>query len=225
MINYWISFLFIILFNTNLLANSDSISQPNWIRNKIAFGRSQHIQYFGNKNKASTLFNKAYYLSFAPVNLKGFKPFLGISYEYFFTKAACLTCESSNYKNITGESIHFINFSSAGAGFSYELTFKTKKGKEVEMLIGASLERFIFKKAYILQKDQKMSTTTPFVSTNQFYNHYFFKDMIGFRAYNDSNYKVFVQLSGLVLRNERLYYSPINYTFHNFMLGFKVFLK
>lgn len=225
MVNYWLSFFISLLFSAKLWANSDSLIHKTWLRNKISFGRSQHIQYPGRSSHVNTLLNKAYYVSLNPINIRGLKPFIGINYEYFFTRAICNTCIKIDPQFVDAKAFHFINFLTIGTGITYEYTFKNKEGKELELMIGASIERYFYRQAYIFQTVDKIKKTTTFVNTHPFYNSYFFKDMIGFRAYNAHNYKVFIQLSGLLLRNERLYYQAINHTFNNFMLGFKVYLK
>jgi hypothetical protein len=220
-------FCFLILLSKGLFAQLDSVNQKSWIRNKTAFGRSQHILYFGNNKvyKTNTLFNKAYYASFAPVQIKGFKPFLSLNYEYFITQAICYTCVNADNIFSSKKQLHFINLASLGLGFSQEIKFKNKKGKEFELIFGASIERYLFKRAFIFNQNELLKKATPFVSADSFFNQYFFKDLYGFRVYNSINYKVFIQLSGIMLRNERLRYEPSRYTFHNFMLGFNVFLK
>jgi len=208
-------------------AQSDTTLSKKWIRNKIAFGRSQHIQYLNNGNiyKTNTLFNKSYYASFSPIQIKGFKPFVALSYDYFTTYAYCYTCTARKAENKDIKQLHFINFASLGLGFSQEFTVRNKRGKQFEFIFGASIERYLFKRAFILDAQGNIEKVTPFTTSNLFFNQYFFKDLYGFRIYNSQHYKVFVQLSGLLLRNERLNYLPSRYTFHNFMLGFNIYLK
>jgi hypothetical protein len=221
------SLYFIFILHQIAIAQQDSVKTKSWIRNKISFGRSQHIQYLGNNKtyKANTLFNKSYYMAFAPIQTKGFKPFISLNYEYFITRAACFTCYTINNQIDIKKQLHFINFASLGIGLTKGMRFKYKTTKEIELIIGASLERYLFKKAFIFNDQGDVNRVTPFVSKNSFYNQFFFRDIFGFRVYNSSSYKVFIQLSGLLLRNERLNYAPSRYTFHNFMLGFNVYLK
>lgn len=212
---------------TFVFAQEDSLSKNHWIRNKIAFGRSQHIQYLGNNKiqKTYTLFNKSYYASFSPIQFKGFKPFVSLNYEYFFTKAPCYTCTEITLNETNQKELHFINFATLGIGFTQELTFKKRDGKEIQFIFGASIERFLFRRALINYSQDKLVKVTPFEHSNAFYNQYFFKDLYGVRVYQSNKYKVFIQLSGLLLRNERLFYAPSRSKFHNFMLGFNIYLK
>lgn len=208
-------------------AQSDTTISKKWIRNKMAFGRSQHIQYLrrGNIYKTNTLFNKSYYTSFSPIQIKGFKAFIALSYDYFITYANCYTCAAEQDKNSFVKQLHFINFATTGIGFSQSFAFKNKHSKQFEFIVGASLERYLFKRAYILDALGNTEKAIPFTTSNKFFNQYFFKDQFGVRIYNSENYKVYFQVSGLILRNERLIYRPSRYTFHNFMLGINIFLK
>ncbi|HRG59050.1 MAG TPA: hypothetical protein PK323_08825 [Bacteroidia bacterium] len=223
--HWWLAILIVISTIFSSKANTDSLLHKKWIKDKFAIGRSQHIQYFTNDKKTKTFFNKAYNVYFMPVKLKGFKPFIALSYEYFFTKAVCYTCSVPDTVKQIIKPLHFINFSTLGIGISYGFSFKNKKGKDIEFILAASLERFLFRFATIYNVANAVNKATPFVSTNKFFNQYFFKDAIGMRVYQTKNYKVFTQFSGILLRNERLYYAPSNHTFHNFMFGFNVFFK
>jgi hypothetical protein len=220
-------FFFLILVSCSIYGQSDSLKQQSWIRDKISFGRSQHIQYFTNNRnyKTNTLFNKAYYTTFSPIQFKGFRPFVSLTYEYFITQAVCYTCYTTTNNYSIKKQLHYLNFATVGLGFIQEIKFTNKKGKELELIFGAALERFLFKRSFIFKSNGSVEKAIPFISNHQFFNHYFFKDVLGFRVYNANTYKVFIQLSGLLLRNERLHYAPSRYTFHNFMLGFNVFLK
>lgn len=221
------SLFLLLMLQKHAIAQHDSIKTKSWLRNKISFGRSQHIQYLGNNKayKTNTLFNKSYYTAFAPLQTNGFKAFLSLNYEYFITRAVCYICSTKYHQISTEKQLHFINFASIGIGFIKEIKFKYKTNKEAEFIFGAALERYLFKKAYIFNDDGGIHKVTPFVSSNLFFNQYFFRDVFGWRVYNSNNYKVYLQFSGLLLRNERLHYAPSRYTFHNFMLGFNVYLK
>ena len=220
-------FFFLILVHCSIYGQSDSLKQQSWIRDKISFGRSQHIQYFTNNRnyKTNTLFNKAYYTSFSPIQFNGLRPFVSLTYEYFITQAVCYTCNATTDNLSLKKQLHYLNFATVGLGFTQEIKFTNKAGKELELIFGAALERFLFRRSFIFKSNGSVEKATPFINNHPFFNHYFFKDVIGFRAYNSSTYKVFIQLSGLLLRNERLHYAPSRYTFHNFMLGFNVLLK
>lgn len=220
-------FIVLILLQFKGAAQEDSLYTRHAWQRKFSFGRSQHIQYLGNNKryKTNTLFNKSYYAAFSIFNYKGLKPFISLSYEYFFTRAICYTCLDEYNLYSTTKRLHFINFASLGSGFTKELIFKNKSGKEIEIVVGASLERYLFKRAYIMDQMNIVAKTTPYTSSNNFFNAFFFKDMYGVRVYNSKTYKVFIQLSGVLLRNERLSYRPSRYTFHNFMMGFNIVLK
>jgi len=220
--------LFIIFFyNVSVHGQSDSIANKNWIRTKISFGRSQHIQYPGNNKayKTNTLFNKSYYTFLSLIQYKGFKPFISFNYEYFITKSVCYTCHQNELNFLSKKQLHFINFASLGLGFTNTVKFKIKSDKVYEIIFGASIERYLFKRAFIYIENTTIEKASPFFSNDLFFNHYFFKDLYGIRVYNVKDYKVFMQVSGVLVRNERLNYQPSRYTFHNFMLGFNVFLK
>jgi len=218
-------FIFTLFVNHSVSALNDSIKNNYWIRNKISFGRSQHIQYIRGSNKTNTISNKTYYTAFSPLQIRGFKPFVSLNYAYFFTRDVCYTCAAKYDNSLTEKQLHFINFATLGIGFTQEITFKSKSGKERAFIFGASIERFLFKRALIFNQSGDKYSTTPFTSTNKFFNQYFFKDVYGVRVYNANDYKVFLQISGLLLRNERLYYAPSRHNFRNFMLGFNIYLK
>ena len=217
----------LLLLQLKVVAQEDSLQiRHAWFR-KFSFGRSQHIQYAGQnkKYKTNTFFNKSYYAAFSITNYKGLKPFISLNYEYFFARAVCYTCLNESGEYSPAKRIHFINFASLGSGFTKELIFKNKSGKEVEIAIGASLEWYLFKQAYIMDHMHILDKTIPFTTADKFFNAFFFKDMYAVRVYNSTTYKVFLQLSGVLLRNERLSYNPGRYTFHNFMAGFNIVLK
>lgn len=223
--HWWLVILIVISTIFSSKANTDSLLHKKWIKDKFAIGRSQHIQYYTPKNKVKTLLNKSYYVYFMPFNSKGIKPYLDLSYEYFFTKAECYTCTKSDTLKQIIKPLHFIHFATVGVGLSYNFGFKSKKGKHIEFVMAASIERFIFRFSTIYNGSNAVTKARPFLNSHNFYNNYFFKDRIGMRVYQTKNYKVYAQLSGLFLRNERLYYAPSNYTFHNFMFGFNVLFK
>lgn len=220
-------FFFLMLVHFGIYGQSDSLKQQSWIRDKMSFGRSQHIQYFNNNRsfKPNTLFNKAYYISFSPIQFRGFRPLVSLTYEYFILQATCYTCYTTTNNYSAKKQIHYLNFATFGLGFAKEIKFKNKAGKELELIFGAALERFLFRRSFIFKSNGSVEKAIPFISKHPFFNRYFFKDVLGFRVYNANTHKVFIQLSGLLLRNERLHYAPSRYTFHNFMLGFTIFLK
>lgn len=224
---FFAAFCIVIFSQSIVYAQSDSLLTKKWMRDKISFGRSQHIQYLNNNKiyKTNTLFNKSYYASFSPVQFKGFKPFLSLSYEYFITRAVCYTCVENTAISMKEKKMHFINLATLGFGFMQTFQFKNKAGKAFEFIAGASVERILFKRAFIYHENLSAERYTPFQNTHSFFNQYFFKDLYGVRVYNAIHYKVFIQVSGVLLRNERLRYIPSRHTFHNFMLGFNVFLK
>lgn len=207
-------------------AQEDSLKIHPWLRHKISFGRSQHIQYWSTyqPNRTSTLFNKSYYTSFMPINIKGFKPLISLHYEYFITKAPCFTCIEITPDQTNKKFLHFINYASTAIGFTQELKWTTRNGKSIEIIVGARLHRFLFKQAFIYSNEALVSKTKPFTTSHPFFKSYFFNDLFGVRVFNSNQYKVYIQLSGLLLRNDRLYYPPSRHIFHNFMLGFQVFI-
>lgn len=221
----WFVILIVISSIFSAKANTDSLLQKRWIKGKFAIGRSQHIQYLSNDKKTKTLFNKAYNVYFMPSQIKGFKPYLALSYEYFFTKSMCYTCLVPDTVKQIIKPLHFIHFATLGLGISYGFSFKNKRGKDLEFFVAASIERFLFRFATIYNVANVVDKATPFVNSNKFFNQYFFKDALGMRVYQTKNYKIYTQFSGILLRNERLYYAPSNHTFHNFMFGFNIFFK
>jgi hypothetical protein len=218
--------LFLIVVN-NAQAQSNDVVRKRNFKSNFSFGRSQHIQYLNNnsRHKTFTLLNKAYFLNFSPYSYKNLKPFISLNYEYFITQAACYTCVEANFNEVGKKYIHFINFATIGAGFTKELSLKNKKGRALVFVFGASIERYLFKKSLIFNKNAEILGYKPFNSSNKFYNQYFFKDLYGIRILNNKDMQLFFQISGLILRNERLNYAPSKHVFHNFMMGFHIFLK
>ncbi len=218
---------YLLLTVSPILAQEDSPIENRKIKERLFFGRSQHVQLqsLSGRNKVFTLLNKAYYAGYSPFHFKGFYPSLLITYEYFAFYAPCYPCKSNRQEAWSGKYFHFLNFGTAGLRISKEFCFKNKKGKEIELVIGLSIERYLFQKTFISNVNSERFSLVPFSQKNSFYSNYFFKDLYGLRIYNSSKYKVTGQLSGVLFRNDRIFYKPSLHDFKNFMMGFNVILK
>lgn len=227
-----IRFVFLLIFcfvSLHVRGHWGNDEKKKWISERISISRSNHYQYLGNYYKGSSVFsilNKAWCLSFAPLTYKGFKVFADINYEYFWVYGKYFPSVSTHLPVQTHKGIHFINYCSAGAGISKEIRVKNSKGKEFEFIVGAGLERYLFKSAYFTNSNIfPVKVEKPFSGSNTFYNQYFFRDFYGLRVYQHEQFKIHLLLSGVILRNERMYYAPANHYFHNVMLGVNLAFK
>lgn len=221
---YFLLLVFTALYTANCFAQNDTVPLPKWIKNKISFGRGQHIQhdFLGRQNNIRTLLNKAYYVSYSFVDINGFKPFVSLTYEYFLMQSKCYACFPQSDSFNTQKYIHYLHYASVGLGINKTFSVKRKKGKDIGFTVGVSLERFLLRQALLFKNGKHISSSKALENSDPFFNQFYLKDSYGARIYSSQKHKVYLLFSGVLLRNERLFYKASQTTFHNFIMGFRV---
>ena len=215
---------FIAFYTSTCVAQNDTVPLPKWIKNKISFGRGQHIQhdFLARHHNTRTLLNKAYYASYSFADISGFKPFVSLTYEYFLMQSNCYDCFPQIDSLNKQKYIHYLHYASVGLGVNKTFSVKRKNGKNIGFTVGVSLEHFLFRQAMVFKNSKHLSSSKALENTDPFFNQFYFKDSYGVRIYASQKYKVYILFSGVLLRNERLFYKPSQTTFHNFIMGFRV---
>lgn len=224
----------VLLFFTSILcAQEKQEKKEKWYSDKFQLLYGKHV-YPSPLHKSfrirlgggakNIILNQVLTVGATPIEFIGFKPLITYTLEHHSFTGPCYGCNGISWEESIRRYQHSIFTHSVGIGLFKEFKFKLFK-KDFQINAGITLERIFPNNATVYFNGNVFLKPQLSKSTNAFYIHNYYKDLLEIRLVKNSKYNLFLTFNGILFRKDSTdFYWPLEYSLTSLIIGLKFIL-